>query len=377
MPDTPPSIVDEPNFYPPWAPRVWSGMRVSEFQELLSECNNQIHWSRFPMLGMVSMTSVINSGWSLLQRLTKQSSIASTEIEKPPVFIVGHWRSGTTLTHELMSLDQNLAFPSNYDAFVPSHFLVSAAIVKWPVKMLLPKQRPFDNMSIDVDYPQEDDFALMTMGAPSYYRRFGFPDQQDSFIELLDSENLSGEQRQRLAECISLFYKSLTYRCGRQLVLKSPPHTARIRLLLELFPNAKFVHISRHPYKVVPSTMRLWAISDKIHGFHAPRYKDAELMQHIVRAKSVMYDAYRRDRSLLAENQLAEISFESLLANPAQTIENVYGQLELSGAGEVIDSTKKYFEDRKGHKQNKHSYDHLREQIASDWSDYMQMFKYE
>lgn len=352
-------------------------MRVSEFQELLSACENQIHWSRFPMLGMVSMTSVINSGWSLVQRLAKQSSVANTAIEKPPVFIVGHWRSGTTLMHELMSLDKKLAFPSNYDAFVPSHFLVSAGIVKWPIKLLLPKQRPFDNMSIDVDYPQEDDFALMTMGAPSYYRRLGFPDQQDSFIQFLDSEKLSKAHRERLADCISLFYKSLTHRCGKQLVLKSPPHTARIGLLHELYPDAKFVHISRHPYKVVPSTMRLWAISDKIHGFHEPQYDDATLLEHVSKAKSVLYAAYCRDRTLLSENQLVEISFESLLADPAATIERVYGQLELPGVGEVVDSTNEYFGRRQGHKQNKHSYAHLQKQIDADWSDYMQLFEYE
>ena len=161
-------------------------MQASELRQLLADCKYQIHWSRYPMTVMVTLTSLINSSWSLLHRLVKQSAVDQTRIEKPPVFIVGHWRSGTTLTHELMSRDKNLAFPSNYDAFVPSHFLVSAPLVKWPVKMLLPRKRPFDNMNIDVDYPQEDDFALMAMGAVSYYRRFGFPDQQDSFIELLD-----------------------------------------------------------------------------------------------------------------------------------------------------------------------------------------------
>ena len=326
---------------------------------------------------MVSMTSVVNSGWSLLNRLLRQSQVASTSIEKPPIFIVGHWRSGTTLTHELMSRDSNLAYPSNYDAFVPWHFLVSAGLVKWPVKVLLPSKRPFDNMSIDVDYPQEDDFALMAMGAPSYYRRFGFPDQQDAFVEMLDSEKLSESDRKRLADCVSTFYRSLTYRSGRQLVLKSPPHTARIALLREMFPEAKFVHISRHPHKIVPSTMRLWAISDKIHGFHNPKYNEQELMQHVAKTKSVIYEAYFRDRSLLPESQLVEVSFESLIANPARTIEKIYDQLQLRGVEAVLAMTRKYFEERKGHQQNKHSSDHLRKQIDEDWTDYMKEFGYD
>ena len=328
------------------------------------------------MTFMVSLTSAVNSGWSLINGLLKQSQISNTRIEKPPIFIVGHWRSGTTLTHELMSQDSNLTYPSNYDAFVPWHFLVSARLVKWPVKILLPRKRPFDNMSIDVDYPQEDDFALMAMGAPSYYRRFGFPDQQDSFIELLDSEKLTGAGRARLADCISIFYKSLTSRSGRQLVLKSPPHTARIALLHEMFPEAKFVHISRHPHKVVPSTMRLWAISDKIHGFHPPRYNELELMQHIAKAKTIMYEAYFRDRALLPESQLVEISFESLISDPEQTVKRIYERLQLPGIENVLAMTKKYFADRQGHKQNKHSSDHWKEQIDSDWAEYMKEFGY-
>lgn len=351
-------------------------MRVAELRKLLSDCHYQIHWSRYPMTMMVSLTSLFNSSWWLLHRLLLESSVAQTQISQPPIFIIGHWRSGTTLTHELMSLDPNLAYATNYDAFVPWHFLLSGKLFKWPVKLLLPKQRPMDDMNIDVDYPQEDDFALMAMGAASYYRRLGFPEQQNAFIEFLDSQGLSEVERDRLSNCISCFYKALTYRSNRQLVLKSPPHTARIRLLLELFPDAKFVHISRHPYKVVPSTMRLWAISDKIHGFHPPKYTDDELMEHVAQAKTALYDAYARDRSLLPSHQLVEISFESLLADPAATIEHVYNRLQLPGGEHVVDSTKNYFQQRKHHKQNKHSFDHLRDQIDVQWSDYMQLFGY-
>ena len=352
-------------------------MRVSELGQLLSECGYQIHWSRYPMTMMVSLTSIINSSWSLLQRIFKDASVAQTKIDKPPIFIIGHWRSGTTLTHELMSQDSNLTFATNYDAFVPWHFLVSEKVIKWPIRLLLPKQRPMDNMNVDVDYPQEDDFALMAMGAMSYYRRLGFPDQQDAFVRLLDSEGLPEDQRQQLADCIMYFFKSLTCRSDRQLVLKSPPHTARVRLLLEMFPDAKFVHVSRHPYKVVPSTMRLWAISDKIHGFHLPKYDDDQLMEHVARAKAALYGAYFRDRELMSENQLAEISFESLIADPVATIEKVYDQLQLSGVDDVLESTRLYFDQRKGHKQNKHDFDHLRERIDSQWSDYMQLFNYQ
>ena len=39
---------------------------------------------------------------------------------------------------------------------------------------------------------------------------------------------------------------------------QSPAHTARLKLLHELFPEAKFIHISRNPFEVYQSTSKLF-----------------------------------------------------------------------------------------------------------------------
>ena len=350
---------------------------MGEYGKLLSKCGYQVHLTRIPLAFMVGVSSVFNSIFAAGQTLLKDSAVNSTAITEPPIFIIGHWRSGTTLTHELLSKDSNLAFPCNYDAFVPWHFLMSSGIIKAPIKLLLPGRRPFDDMSIDVEYPQEDDFALMAMGAPSYYQRMGFPSQQEDFTRLLDCELFEPSERKRLADLALYFYKALTLRYGKRLVLKSPPHTARIRLLRELFPDAKFVHLSRHPTRIVPSTMRLWAISDIVHGFQWPLYSDEQLMEHIRVTKGIIYNAYKRDRDELTDNQLVEIKFESLLADPAETIRHIYGKLELPDVEPVLESTREYFDQRSHHKQNRVPVDHLHAQIESEWSDYMEMFGYE
>ena len=41
-------------------------------------------------------------------------------------------------------------------------------------------------------------------------------------------------------------------RSPKRIVLKSPAHTARVRVLLELFPKARFVHIIRDPVVHLP-----------------------------------------------------------------------------------------------------------------------------
>jgi len=125
MTELKPTKSPKPNWYPPWAPRFWGGMRMSDYFHLLKENRFQIHPTRYPMAGMVGLCSVLNSSLAAVQQLVYRKKIANTKLTGPPVFIIGHWRSGTTLMHELISLDQRFNFPSNFDAFIPTHFLVS------------------------------------------------------------------------------------------------------------------------------------------------------------------------------------------------------------------------------------------------------------
>ena len=291
--------------------------------------------------------------------------------------MIGHWRSGTTLLHELMCLDDRFAFPSNFETFVPHHFLVSQPIVMPLLKLLLPKKRPMDNMSVYPDSPQEDEFALMVLGAASQYRRMAFPHTKNEYYRYLDAENLAPEQLEFLKQQIKLFFKALTYKYGKRLILKSPPHTGRIRSLAQWFPGARFVHISRHPYEIVPSTMRLWKIVDGVHAYQKPRYTDEELMDYICQCKDVMYAAYFRDQSILDSKQIVEIRFDDLTSDPAGTIGRIYEQLELGDCSQVTKSVKENFENRKGHRKNVYDVDDLVERIDSEWADYMQRFGYE
>ena len=43
----------------------------------------------------------------------------------------------------------------------------------------------------------------------------------------------------------------------RRLLLKSPVHTARIKILLQLYPDAQFVFIHRDPYTVFKSAANM------------------------------------------------------------------------------------------------------------------------
>lgn len=369
--------MDAPNSYPPWAPRIWTGLMPWDYWSYLAENRFAIHPGRYPMTVLVAMWTLLNTGFAGIQNLGWRTRIEKTELSDPPIFIVGHWRSGTTLLHELMSLDKRLAFPSNFDAFVPNHFLVSGLLVRPLLKLLLPNKRPMDNMSVGVDSPQEDDFALMILGAASQYRRMGFPQNRNEYFKWLDAANLSDSHSENVRRCLTYFYKALTYKYGKRLVLKSPPHTGRIQYLAKWFPGAKFVHISRHPYSVVPSSMRLWMVVDDVHSFHPRRYNQSQLLEYVNSCQREMYRAYIRDRSMLADDQLVEVSFEDLTSNPSATIESIYHQLGLEGANEAVETASAYFSRKRDHKKNKHQIHGLISTIDLEWAEYMHQFGYE
>lgn len=116
----------------------------------------------------------------------------------------------------------------------------------------------------------------------------------------------------------------------RQLLFKSPPHTARIRILRELFPGARFVYIHRHPEVVAQSAVQLilrFVPLNALQGFTAA---DAEAF--LLEFLRCLTGAYLRDRSLLAPGELVEVPYEQLTADPAGTLRHIYDSLGLHGA---------------------------------------------
>ena len=97
-------------------------------------------------------------------------------------------------------------------------------------------------------------------------------------------------------------------------MLKSPPHTSRLRVLLEMFPKAKFVHIVRDPYMLFPSTIHLWKRLYCDQGLQKPNFNGLE--EHIFNTLTRMYNAFERDRHLIGPGQFCEVRYENLIADP-------------------------------------------------------------
>ncbi len=361
--------------YPWYSPRFWHGMRFGDWMKLVIEHRFRIHPARIPMAVLLSGITPINSLLAACQSLIHGKRVASTHVVEPPVFIIGHWRSGTTLLHELLAVDERFASPNTYECFAPHHCLLTSSLFPLVFGILLPKNRPMDNMAAGWKMPQEDEFALLTLGAPTPYRRMAFPNCQPADSELIDMEGVSCEQLQRWQEAMEYFVKLLTYRYGKRVLLKSPPHTGRIGFLAKLFPGAKFIHIARDPYAIFPSTRRLWYALDAAQACQRPHHRQTD--EYIMSCFERMYSAFFQQREELAPDQIGYVRYEDLVADPVSQIERLYDELQL-GDFEVVSSIiREQAKARAGYRPNRHELpEDLRRQINQRWADYFDAFGY-
>jgi omega-hydroxy-beta-dihydromenaquinone-9 sulfotransferase len=363
----PPSAKVKGNRYPFWAPKFWHGMTLGIWLRFLARNRFAVSLSRLHIALAITLVSVINSAVSFVQWLFLERRVGRLRIEHPPIFIIGHWRSGTTLLHELLVLDERFAFPTTFDCFAPSESLVLSRFVNRWLRWLVPKQRPMDNMAAGWDRPQEDEFALCNMGLVSPYGQIAFPNRPQG-EEYLDMQSVPAAELERWKAGLMKFMKRLTWRSNKPIVLKSPPHTARIRLLLELFPDARFIHIARDPYVIFPSTVRLWKSLYDVEGLQSPRFDGLE--DYVYRMFTRMYDAYFAEKNLIPPENLCEVRYEQLVRDQVGQIQSIYERLRLGDFEQARPQLEAYAAKEKNYQTNRYQLpDATRDEITRRWKE--------
>ncbi len=364
------------HWYPFWSPRFWDGMRFGVWLQLLAENRFRVDPRRLPMAVLITLFTPFNSTMARIQRWRHAEKIRRTPIDQPPLFIIGHWRSGTTYLHELLARDKRFTYPTTYQCFAPEHFVVTEWLFAKYFGFLLPRRRPMDNVQAGWSRPQEDEFALMTAGARSPYRRMAFPNSGPVDMQYLDMEELTEEQLQCWQRTLLEFVQALTYKTGKRVVLKSPTHTGRIHVLARLFPGAQFIHVTRHPDSLFPSTCRLWKSLDQVQGCQVPHHRDLE--DYVLTAFERMYASFHRHRNELAPEQLCDIRYEDLVAAPVASLQRIYEQLNLGDFETVRPDLVAYTEKQKSYQTNVYQLAPDRQaELRRRWADYFERYGYE
>ncbi|MEQ8788192.1 MAG: sulfotransferase [Pirellulaceae bacterium] len=349
-------------------PGILGGITFEDWLRLLAENRFSIdppYWGRALT---ITLQSLVNSLVARRERARFEKQIDATEIQ-PPVFVLGMWRSGTTHLQNLLSQDARFAFPNYFQSLFPHTFLLMEQRSAKMADALAPKKRPLDNVRLGMDQPCEDEMALCALVQRSFMLSLVFPRRADFYDRYLTFREADQNDLHRWKQAFHWFVRKLTYKHGRPLVLKSPGHTCRIKLLLELFPDARFVHIHRHPYDVYVSAKR--SASRLVPYWALQRVDLNAVADTVFESNTEFYTAFFEERPLIPVGQFHELAFEDLERDPVAELQKTYTALDLPDFHVVEPRLREYLASLAGYQKNAMSVlppeDRQRIQIAWPW----------
>lgn len=359
-----------------WLLYFWHGMGIGTWLKLLARGRFDITLNCVPNILTVTLWAPFNSLLYVLSEAIYGRRAEALEIAPQPIFVIGHWRSGTTYLHDLLACDPEHGYPTTYQCFFPGHFLLTGGSGTW-FNIFLPKKRPMDNVPVGVDRPQEEEFAFANMGLGTPYITLAWPRHGPADMDYLDLTELSDAERSRWEQDFMWLIRRLAYKNKKRLVLKSPAHTARIKTLIKLFPDARFIHISRNPLDVIPSTRKLWKALNSVQGLHNPARDDPWLDEFVFSVFERVFARYEKDRELIPQGNLVELAYEDLAASPKQELKAIYEKLELGDFASAEPGIDAYLAAQDGYQQSVYELTKAqRAEILKRCGPYMKRFGY-
>jgi hypothetical protein len=319
----------------------------------------------------IKLIAVLPAGF--LQFLFYSGRIKKTKITQPPIFILGHYRSGTTYLHKLLSADERFGFVSYYDMICPNSSLLFGNVLKNTLQFFidtLKLKTPFFNNTIpSLDEPAEEERFLINKGsACADYWRFVFPLKKNTWR---NNSQMDKAYYLRWQKEYLWLIKLMTYKNkGRQLILKSPPNTERIKSLLKIFPGAKFIYIYRNPYQVFYSTQNLW--NRAIKKFCLQKITDDKINEIIFDNYIHLSEQYEKDKHLIPSANLVEVEYEELEANPFTVLRKIYRKLNIADFETINTKLTVQIEKEKKYVRFKYNYDEATlKKIQNRWARFL------
>lgn len=261
---------------------------------------------------------------------------------KAPIFMVGHARSGTTLTHRLMSQDEGrFSFFLLYECYFPS--ILQKKAIRLGARLderflggfLARRAEAFEEKrygatrhmhEMGLTMPEEDDITLY------YSMASGFWITKMPYMGDLDFYHMNDWPAPR-RKAYNDFYREVV---RRQLYLNGPEKThlaknplwaGRVASLVEAFPDARFIVNVRDPRDTIPSLLKLVRAGWKQLGWDEARQQRC---LHILAEQS--WHSYRHPLETLEANPQVRgsvVDYRDLTSNPAATIEKIYQDLDI------------------------------------------------
>ena len=291
--------------------------------------NKGCSFSKLPLIIIVYLRYLILEPFRLGEIIIYERKIRKLPLDKI-IFVIGHWRSGTTHLQHLLSLDENHTTSSVYQFLFADNFILTEKWLKPPLNFLcrifkIPYS--FQRMPLDLNLPGELESAMCGFcSLHSYAWGHIFPKNCMYWMNKYLFDPKKNNLENWLDDYEFLIKKFCYASGGKIMIVKSPGDTARILALSQRFPNSKFIHISRNKKEVITSTSYFWEVIQKEISFQ--KINQEEINQII---DSTYEDLIKKfnDQKHKVHNRLIEIEFEKLIKNPIEEISKIYSIYDL------------------------------------------------
>ncbi|MEM6492527.1 MAG: sulfotransferase, partial [Pseudomonadota bacterium] len=189
------------------------------------------------------------------------------------------------------------------------------------------------------------------------YHGLYFPRRfREAFMAGVFFDGASAADQARWRDAVTLFLGKVSIdQGGRRLVVKNPTYTARLKMLLDIWPDAQFIHIRRNPYIVFYSMRNFHQKLCAALGLQTQPPEDVDAVVFETYAR--MMDALEADAADLPADRFIDLRYETLVDAPLDTLARIYAQLNLPG----FDAARSHFEtalsDVKDYQRNAYAFD--------------------
>ena len=212
----------------------------------------------------------------------------------------------------------------------------------------------------------------------SPYLGISFPRSEAHYHRYLTFRDVPEDERTKWKNSFRWFLKKLTFKYnGRALLLKSPPHTARIKLLLEMFPDAKFIHIHRKPEDVFVSFRHYYDTAMWHTYLQVPDRSGID--EEIIQRYRTVFDAFFADRDLIPPENFHEVSFADVERDPLAVADGIYDALAIPGKEEARGKIAAYVATLTNYEKNRFTPldEATKQRLRDGWREYYQRWGYE
>lgn len=282
-----------------------------------------------PNLAAAGLSAALRTPFRLAERAKDERQKRSAAPMPPPIFIIGHWRSGTTHLYNIMAKG-GFGYVSPFAAGMPLEHRTLGRWLRPLLTRMLPKTRYVDQVAVDANSPQEDEIPLGSICPISFYHGVYFPRHFEHHLNRsLFLDGCTASEIEAWERTFRMFLEKLWLDQRRPLLIKNPTYSARIPQLQRLYPKARFIHIYRDPHAVFRSTRRFYGTL--IERFAWQEVDDLDLDRIVLQSYTRMMNQIEIDRRSVPDGQFVDLRFEDLEAQPLCEIERIYHHLELGG----------------------------------------------